>query len=541
MPVDALALPLLVVTALGVLGYSLALRRYDGPGARTGWFLLALIVLATALAYFTLGERAGFIGFGLYTLTIVAPFWLRLRLQRAYVAGDERSALRIARLIALIHPTRVARDELASLPTLLALRAGDDIPPAELDRIAAGDADTRRTFDVVVLHNRRDVDAVRAAFADSQARDELLAQGLGGPYVQAVALTDPDGDRLAEAFAHAIARDPSLRQPERHARLILQAHALAGDVASTRCLLDALGMYLERGDRPLLLALAQWCAGEPAAARATLERGLGEVGDHRVARATLASLAAMFDRRPPRPATTASPALERRLAALRRDIPVLRALAPFLGRHARRPHVTHVWSAVLVVSFILLEATGDSLDPDHLYDWGALAVDFFGLDQAWRLATATLLHAGLLHLLLNVLMLWRFGGFVEALYGRARLIALYVLGAALSGLSVVWFGNEAHHLLVGASGAIMALGGAVLAALLVRRDLRATPIGRTELRVLVILFVLQVVFDLTTPEVSATAHASGIVSGLVLGSLLLPRTDPVLTTLPQRPAPAPVP
>mgnify|MGYP000935080151 FL=1 len=218
-----------------------------------------------------------------------------------------------------------------------------------------------------------------------------------------------------------------------------------------------------------------------------------------------------------------------------------RALAPFLGRHARRPHITHAWSAVLVVSFILVEATGDSLDPDHLYDWGALAVDLFGLDQAWRLATATLLHAGLLHLLLNVLMLWRFGGFVEALYGRARLIVLYVLGAALSGLSVVWFGNEAHHLLVGASGAIMALGGAVLAALLVRRDLRATPIGRTELRVLVILFVLQVLFDLTTPEVSATAHASGIVAGLLLGALLLPRTDPVLTTLPRRPAPEPAP
>lgn len=541
MPVDALALPLLVVTALGVLGYALVLRRNAGaPGVRSGWLLVALIVAATLLAAATIGERAGFVAFALYNLGVVVPFWLRQRLQRAYGAGDEQRALRLARLLRIVHPTQAVRDEVASLPTLLALRAGDDVPPAELDRIAGDHPHVRRLFDVVVLHNRRDVDAVRAAFDDPEERAELFAQGLGAIYVQAIGCTDPSGDRLAEAIAAALAGDPLLRQPERGARLVIQCHALAGDVAATRALGEALAMYLERGDKLVLLGLAQWCAGDRAAALATLAAGQTAVCDHRVARATLASLAAMIERRPPRPATAPSPALQHRLAALRREVPVLRALAPFLGRHARRPRLTHAWMAVLLVSFAAVEATGDSLDPEHLYACGALAVDLFTPAEAWRLATLTLLHAGGLHLTLNVLMLWRFGGFVEALYGRARLAAIYALSAALSGLAVVSFGG--HHLLVGASGAIMALGGAVLAALLVRRDLRATPIGRTELIVLVLLFVLQVVFDVTTPEVSATAHAAGILSGLLLGALLTPRTDAALAnmpseTCPEKPAP----
>ncbi len=527
MPVDALALPLLVVTALGVLGFSVALRRHAGaPGVRLGWIIVAAIVLATALAYLVLGERAGFVGFALYMLGVVAPFWLRARLQRAYGAGDERAARRLSRILTVLQPTRATRHEAAVLPALLDLRAGDEVPAAELDRIASGDAQYRRTLDLIVLHNRRDLEGVRAAFDGDDARAELLAQGLGLAYVQAVALADPDGDAIAEALAHALAGDPVLRLPERAARLILQAHALAGDPASTAALADRLAMFLERGDRSILLAIAAYCAGDPAVARRHVEAGLAEVREHRIARAGLASFAAMMERRPPRPATTDSRALQHRLATLRAQVPTLEALAPFLGRQARSPHLTHAWMAVLVVMFAVVETTGDTLDPFHLHAWGALDVDTFALAESWRLATATLLHAGFLHLLLNVLMLWRFGAFVEALYGRLRLVAIYLVSAALTGLAVVWLGAEQHRLLVGASGAIMALGGAVLAALLVRRDLRATPIGRTELIVLIILFALQVLFDLVTPEVSGVAHASGIVVGIALGALLTPRRAP---------------
>lgn len=555
MPVDALALPLILVTAIGVLGYALTLLRLAGaPGTRAGWLIVAAIVLGSLATAPLLGLRAGFVGFGLYNLLVVVPFVLRQRMERAYVAGDEQRALRLARLLALVHPTRAVRDKVAALPSMIALRAGDELPDAELDRLSQGHAPLRRALDVVVLHNRRDVDAVLAAFAGPEQRAELLAQGLGPVYVQAVGCTTTDGDVLASAMSTAQAADPTLHGPERGARSIVQAHALAGDVPATRALADALCMYLERGDRDVLLALAHWCGGDLDGARRVVGAGLSACNDHRIARCTLASLRDMFDRRGPRPAATRTEALQRKLEQLRRDVPVLRAISVFVGRAAVRPRVTLAWMLVLIAVYVPFAMSGDPLDERHIYAWGGLPSDIldpvpefrafarlpadpFTALTAARLATSTLLHGGALHLLLNLAMLWIFGGFVEALYGRPRLVALYVLGGVLSGLSVVFLTpRETPLVLLGASGAIMALGGAVLAALLVRRDLRQTPIGRSNMIMLLILFTLQVLFDAFTPEVSGTAHASGLLAGFLLGALLTPRPGPLIQASPDMPA-----
>lgn len=77
-----------------------------------------------------------------------------------------------------------------------------------------------------------------------------------------------------------------------------------------------------------------------------------------------------------------------------------------------------------------------------------------------RLLTATLLHAGLLHLGLNCAALASVGPQAEAVLGYASFAAVYLLaGLAGSGASLV-FSESAT---VGASGAIFGLLGAVLA------------------------------------------------------------------------------
>lgn len=524
MPIDALALPLLVVTALGLLVHALYLRRVGFREARAEWVLFVVTALVTALTPIFLGVNAGLVAFPVYFLLLIAPLILLQRLGRAISAGDEARARRLAWILLRLHPTSPVREHVAVVPTLLALRAGDDVDPAELDRCARGQPLIRRGFDLVLLHNRRDVDAVRAGFADPEERAGLFAQGLGSIYIQAVGCTEPDGDALAEAIARALAGDPTFQDPARSARLVIQAHALAGDVARTVALADGLSMYLERGDRELCIALAEWCAGRPDAARRTLARALEQHGEHRAARAMLASLDAMIERRPPRPATVRTPALEQRLAALRRGVPALRAVSTFLGRQAVRPNLTLAWMAVLFAVHLLFVALRDSADLDAYYAWGALDTADFHLGEAWRLATLTLLHADTLHLGLNLVMLGFFGRFVEALFGRVRMAAIYCLGAALSGLAVVLL-QDRPILLLGASGAIMALGGAVLAALLLRRDLRSTRVGRVHLVIFALLFALQTLFDNLIPEVSGTAHLAGLIAGLALGALLLPRGD----------------
>jgi membrane associated rhomboid family serine protease len=72
-------------------------------------------------------------------------------------------------------------------------------------------------------------------------------------------------------------------------------------------------------------------------------------------------------------------------------------------------------------------------------DW---FVDAFALDpnlvmhgQVWRLLTYAFLHAGLWHILFNMLFLWWFGSDMEVIYGPREFLSFYLVSAILGGLA----------------------------------------------------------------------------------------------------------
>lgn len=61
----------------------------------------------------------------------------------------------------------------------------------------------------------------------------------------------------------------------------------------------------------------------------------------------------------------------------------------------------------------------------------------------WQLLTYSLLHAGLFHLLFNMLSLWMFGGMIEGTWGSRRFIEFYVycvLAAAATTIAIAYLG-----------------------------------------------------------------------------------------------------
>jgi membrane associated rhomboid family serine protease len=104
--------------------------------------------------------------------------------------------------------------------------------------------------------------------------------------------------------------------------------------------------------------------------------------------------------------------------------------------------------------------------------------------QAVRLLTSLLLHAGLLHLLGNLLFLWVFGRAVEAAMGSARFLGFFLLCGALAGLVHTLVEPASTVPTVGASGAISGVMGAYLA---------LHP--RARVRSLVVLVVVPVVAE----------------------------------------------
>lgn len=83
--------------------------------------------------------------------------------------------------------------------------------------------------------------------------------------------------------------------------------------------------------------------------------------------------------------------------------------------------------------------------------------------EPWRLITSAFLHAGLLHVALNMFLLWYLGLRLESAFGYGRFLVLY-MGAALGGaiVSYLW-----HSIVggtsVGASGAVLGVLGGLFA------------------------------------------------------------------------------
>ncbi len=126
--------------------------------------------------------------------------------------------------------------------------------------------------------------------------------------------------------------------------------------------------------------------------------------------------------------------------------------------------------------------------------------------QWYRLLTAVFLHQAIAHVGLNMLSLWWIGPSVEAALGRLRYLALYLL-SGLGGSALSFLLAPANELGLGASGAIFGLLGAMF--VLLRRV-------RADLKPIVILIVLNLVFTFTISNIDWRAHIGGLVTGGVI-------------------------
>ncbi|WP_411132243.1 rhomboid family intramembrane serine protease [Streptomyces sp. 030-HV] len=131
--------------------------------------------------------------------------------------------------------------------------------------------------------------------------------------------------------------------------------------------------------------------------------------------------------------------------------------------------------------------------------------------QWYRLLTAMFLHGSSMHILFNMLSLWWLGGPLEGALGRARYLALYFC-SGLAGSALTYLIAEPNQPSLGASGAIFGLFGATAA--LVRRL-------NADMRPVVILLAINLVFTFTWADIAWEAHVGGLVAGAAIGFAML--------------------
>ncbi len=189
----------------------------------------------------------------------------------------------------------------------------------------------------------------------------------------------------------------------------------------------------------------------------------------------------------------------------------------------KNPIITYGIIGLNCLVFGLEIACGGAENPDSLYQLGALIPEETIHGAWWRLITATFLHFGWLHLLMNMLALYYLGPFVEFALRRPQYILLYLttgIGSMLVVAIMTVAGYSQADFVVGASGAIMGIIGAMGAILLRGWRREKSRIASQRFQVILSIIILQVFFDLITPNVSAIGHGSGVIIGFLLASLL---------------------
>ncbi|HZL88532.1 MAG TPA: rhomboid family intramembrane serine protease [Pirellulaceae bacterium] len=210
-----------------------------------------------------------------------------------------------------------------------------------------------------------------------------------------------------------------------------------------------------------------------------------------------------------RPAETSEREQVARFAAL------IHALTPRLW-------VTPTLIAINLAIFVAMLIAGRTLNPpvDLVLAWGADYGPRTLDGQWWRLVSSIFLHFTLVHVGLNMWVLWDLGQLVERLVGNVGFLVLYLvsgLGGCIA--SLAW---NPTAISAGASGAVFGVAGALLGFLALRRD--SVPAAMlSHLRSSMVTFVgFNVIFGFLARgmNIDNAAHLGGLATGIGCGLML---------------------
>jgi membrane associated rhomboid family serine protease len=199
-----------------------------------------------------------------------------------------------------------------------------------------------------------------------------------------------------------------------------------------------------------------------------------------------------------------------------------------------RPYINYILIAVNIIVFIWEVAITDFFTNEQatirmLINYGAIPILILQADLA-SVFTSMFIHAGIAHLIGNMLFLFIFGDNVEDRFGHIKYLLIYLLwGAVAAFIHSIYAVNIGAALIpaVGASGAISGVLGAYLVMFPRARIFTViiaffiTAIRIPALAYIPLWFVLQVIFGFIDPlsGVGYFAHIGGFIAGVAIGFL----------------------
>ena len=172
----------------------------------------------------------------------------------------------------------------------------------------------------------------------------------------------------------------------------------------------------------------------------------------------------------------------------------------------------HAMVTVAIMAACGIAYLGQGASQHLVTNWGILYGPRVAGGEWWRVVTNAFIHGSVLHLLVNMGMLFVFGQQLEQAIGGLRFSLIYAGSLAAASLAVVMFAPEAPTL--GASGAVIGIVVAFAIVLMIYgRD------GRHQS--LLMLIVINLALPLVVPGISFWGHFGGAIGGLLMVTVLI--------------------
>jgi rhomboid protease GluP len=489
-----------------------------------GWTVVCAAILAlVGILLYVQPDRAGWIGGLLWLIFFVAPLVASRRVNQLFCQEQYERAFRLARLVCWLHPADGWREQAELLQAVALSQTGQFDRAVEILQ-AAGSPHTALGRSATAIAYWMDADWLgmlgwlRTVVPDRTLR---TSPDLMTYYLRSLGETGDLNGMLQELEAY----DRRIRQPANDANRLypvrLYALAFCGQVEQVQWLFDRLLALYPLPMRQFWLATAQLAAGDTQSATVQLQ-----TLSPRADRALQGAIAWRLSHPPVLPQHVLTPDSIRYLQRLSRNLQHEAQYGMTLNRPAAR--ATQGLIACNIAVFGLATYLGGSANPHVLFELGALVPELAWHGEWWRLVSSTFLHLGLSHLTMNMLGLYVLGSYVESALGIWRYLLVYaVSGVGSMGIVTllsIWEKSPVDFV-VGASGAIMGLIGAIAATLLYGWRKDKAKVARERLRAMAMIIVLQTLFDWLNPQICFVCHSSGLILGFLTAWLLVSDRD----------------
>lgn len=180
---------------------------------------------------------------------------------------------------------------------------------------------------------------------------------------------------------------------------------------------------------------------------------------------------------------------------------------------------TNIVAFIISLISVILIVVFNINDVVELVAMGANSSFLIKNGEFFRLVTYLFIHAGYMHLIMNIIALRYFGPAVETITGWQGFLLIFLLTGISGGALSAYNGT---YLAIGASGAVLGLLGAAIVFEFFK--IRGVDNFSSQSNFSTLMFILAVnlLFGFMEKGVDNSAHLGGFVAGVILGLIYMP-------------------